>query len=246
MQGDLPVRGRARGEVSIGPPRTTTVAMLAANGITAPDGSAPELPPRPEMITDAVWPHAHLLRGESGSASADFTVQPNGKVTEVKVREATAPEFGQALVAALGGWQFEAALAGSTAGPVVLRQRVEFKAPPVDATQAPPDDPLARLVILARKGALRGAGGDLDEKLTPLYRVVPVYPEALASEKPAGQAVIEFVIDRDGRARLPRIVSATREEFGWAAATAVAQWLFRAPTRGGAPTEVMVQIPVQF
>lgn len=246
MQGDLPVPGRVRGEVSISPPRTTTVATLAANGITALDGSAPEQPPKPEIITDPVWPHAHLLRGESGTATAEFAVRPDGTVINVKIREATAPEFGRALVAALEASSFEKGFAGSSETPVVLLKRAEFKAPPLDATTAPADDPQARLVILARKSPLPG-GGDLDERLTPLYRIAPVYPAALAGdEKPTGQAVIEFVIDRDGRARLPRIVSATREEFGWAAATAVAQWLFRAPRRGGAATEVKVQIPIQF
>ena len=124
-------------------------------------------------------------------------------------------------------------------------KKAEFKPLPVDATEAPRADPLGRLVILARKDSLRG-GADLDEKLTPLYRVAPGYPAALRADKPSGEATVEFVIDRDGRARLPRIVAATREEFGWAAATAVAQWLFRPPLRGGAPVEVKVQIPFNF
>jgi TonB family protein len=58
--------------------------------------------------------------------------------------------------------------------------------------------------------------------------------------------VIDFVIDRDGRARLPQIISATSEEFGWAAATAVAQWVFRPPLRGGQPVDIKVRIPFSF
>lgn len=245
MQGDLGVRGKVRGEVSIALPRTTGADILAANNITAPDGSVPESTPRLEISADPVWPHAHLLRGEAGAASAEFTVQLDGGVTEVKLREATAPEFGAALVAAIETWRFEAAR-GSRPGPITLLKKAVFKPLPADATEAPRHDPLGRLVMLARKDSLRG-GGDLDEKLTPLYRVAPNYPVALrTADKPSGEAMIEFVIDRDGRARLPRIVSATHEPFGWAAATAVAQWLFRPPLRGGVATEVKVQIPFGF
>lgn len=73
------------------------------------------------------------------------------------------------------------------------------------------------------------------------------YPPALKQgDKPAGTAMIEIVIDREGRARLPRIVSATREEFGWAAATAAAQWVFQPPMRGGHAVDVKVRVPFEF
>ena len=54
------------------------------------------------------------------------------------------------------------------------------------------------------------------------------------------------VIDRDGRARLLRVKSATHEAFGWAAATAISQWVFDRPRRGGEPVDVQVTIPVPF
>jgi len=79
-----------------------------------------------------------------------------------------------------------------------------------------------------------------------LWRGFPVYPLRLREERPAGEAVIEFIIDRDGRARLPRVVSATQEAFGWAAAAAISQWVFAPPLRKGEPTEVRVSVPVGF
>ena len=70
--------------------------------------------------------------------------------------------------------------------------------------------------------------------------------DALRAEGPTGSAEIEFIIDREGRARLPRIVSASREEFGWAAATAIAQWVFDPPKKNGQPVDTRVRIPVSF
>jgi TonB family protein len=103
-----------------------------------------------------------------------------------------------------------------------------------------------RLVTALREGTIQGAKG-LDRKPTPIYRAMPHYPGIFVGrEAPSGQAVVDVVIDREGRVRLPRIVSASQPEFSWAAATAAAQWVFQAPTRAGAPTEVKVRIPFDF
>jgi outer membrane biosynthesis protein TonB len=42
------------------------------------------------------------------------------------------------------------------------------------------------------------------------------------------------------------VISATQEEFGWAAATAVSQWVFKIPLRAGQPADVRVRIPFDF
>jgi TonB family protein len=128
---------------------------------------------------------------------------------------------------------------------VALEKRVVFrlrgKAPGL------PEDPaLARVVTEARQGLIESAKG-LDGRLAPLYQVAPVYPAALrAGGGPGGRAEIAMVVSRDGRVRLPRIESASREEFGWAAATAVSEWVFAPPTRGGERVDVSVVVPFVF
>lgn len=241
QQGDLASSSELRGTVSFDSVATTRADVLAANGITAPDGSPPVNQPMPRMVADPVWPHEQLMKGEGGSAKVSFTVDTAGRVTELKVIEATHPAFGQALVAALDQWAFDPAMSEGKNVAVPLVKRADFKPVPTDD----PNDPDARLVRLEKAGEIRGGAG-LDEKLIPLYRIPPSYPAALRETKPSGDAMVEFVVDRDGRVRMPRIVSASQEEFGWAAATAVVQWVFKAPTRGGQPTEVRVKIPMNF
>jgi TonB family protein len=68
----------------------------------------------------------------------------------------------------------------------------------------------------------------------------------LLGEKPSGGATIQFIVDRTGRCRLARIVSATREEFGWAAATAVERWVFDPPRKKGETVDIRVSIPFTF
>jgi TonB family protein len=133
---------------------------------------------------------------------------------------------------------------GGRAVAVPLMQRADFTAIPPDAKDD--SDPLVRLLVAIRAKQVGGSKG-LDERLTPVYRVPPTYPGSLRkSGAPAGKAEISFIIDRDGRARLPHIVSATDPAFGWAAATAVAQWVFKAPVRNGQHVDVTARIPFDF
>lgn len=243
MQGDLPVMSEIEGIVSFEEIVKSPVETLAANGLAAPDGSVPAIRVMPSYVVDPVWPLDALLAGESGSAVVEFTVSESGAVRGVRVREATKPAFGSAVAAAIQCWGFEPPLDRGQGTTVSLIQRYEFKPPAADAAE---NDAAARVVAAMKRGEI-GSGKGLDAKLAPLYRVRPEYPESLRNQgAPAGRAEIECVVDREGRVRLPRIVSASQDEFGWAAATAIAQWVFAAPKRGGEPTDVKVRIPFDF
>lgn len=246
MQGDLPIASELDGEVTFDSVLLPAGEVYEANGITAPDGSAAPVAPLPSLVADVVWPLDALLAGQGGSAVVEFTVTETGAVVDLRVREASEPAFGAALLAAMNGWRFERPIDSGHGTSVQLMRRVEFAAVPAEPPEIARNDPVVRLVLALRRGEIGGAKG-LDAKLAPIFRVPPLYPRALVADgAPAGRAEIEFVIDRDGRARLPRIVSATREEFGWAAATAVAQWIFAPPRRGGQPVDVKAKIPFDF
>lgn len=242
-QGDLPVATKLRGSVFYGDGKVPKPEQtLRMNGFMGADGQPADPAPRLAALVDPVWPYEALLNRESGSATVEFTVATNGVVKAVKVREATRPEFGAALAAAVSALQFEGAIKNGQGTEVTLIQHCEF-----DLTKrraAKPDDWVERLIPLAKEKKISGGRG-LDEPLAPLYRVMPVKPDTLA-EGTKAQSVIEFVIDRDGRCRLPRIVSSSDAACGWAAATAVSQWVFKVPKRNGEPTPVKVQIPFTF
>lgn len=245
MQGDLPVEANVEALMTFEALFDKAGDILAANAITAPDGTPPTVAPQPNYLPDPVWPLEALLCGEGGSASVEFAVDRGGDVSGVRVREASQPEFGQALAAAVELWGFGRIVGNLEVTSVPLIKRAEFKAVPLELKESA--DPIVRLVIALRAGQIGSARG-LDRKLTPLYRVPPAYPRALVSVEggPQGHAEIEFVVDRDGRARLPRVTAATQPEFGWAAATAVQQWVFGPPTRSGEPVDVRVKIPIDF
>jgi TonB family protein len=244
MQGDLPTQSEVEGDITFDATAKDQGEVLAANHITAPDGSAPAAQPELRVVADPVWPYDSLMNGESGSADVTFTVDEKGQPGDVQVRSATKPDFGRALVASVEACYYVKAIDAGRAVAVPLLQHADFTAILPDAKED--SDPLVRLLAAVRSKQVGGSQG-LDEKLTPIYRVAPMYPGALRKNgRPAGAAVIEFIIDRDGRARLPQIISSSSEEFGWAAATAVSQWVFKAPLRNGQHVDVKVRIPFNF
>jgi TonB family protein len=239
-QGPLPKPSVKRYPVVFQSITAKRAEVLEANHLEVLDESPPRVLPQPFVLNTPVYPQARLLAGESGSATAEFTVTDRGEVNAVTITAASQPEFGAALQAAVESWVVQPGVNEAGA-------RVGSKMRVVHAFVPPNSGAIARLVPELRTGGagIPGAAG-LDERLKPLWRGFPVYPAALREEGTTGEAVIEFIIDRGGRVRLPRVKSATREEFGWAAANAISQWVFERPRRRGEPVDVSVSIPVQF
>ncbi|MDP2137886.1 MAG: TonB family protein [Candidatus Didemnitutus sp.] len=213
--------------------------ILAANGLQLAEGESVDMLPMPFVMSEPVYPFERLVAREPGSARVAFKLNGEGMPTEIELVSASAPEFGAAMVAAVETWAFRPAGKRDTGAPTRMVATHEF--------QPPAGGSVARLTASLRSngGGISEATG-LDEKLEPLWRGFPAYPRALLEEGPTGEARIEFIIDRDGRARLIRVLSATRPEFGWAAVTAVSQWVFSRPRRAGVPVDVRARIDLGF
>lgn len=213
--------------------------VLAANGLTLVSTEPLLFLPLIRMFIVPVYPRDKMLTGVAGKGEAEFTIDENGAPRGITLSPATPPEFGPALVAAIEAWVFKPAQ--NEQGPVAVRMRAthEFSLQPEQAEYR------LRSLLMPGGAGVGGAAG-LDRKLTPLWRGLPVYPQSLLHQPQKGEASIEFIIDRDGRVRLPKIISATAEAFGWSAVTAISQWVFARPTRGSEPVDVLVRVPVSF
>jgi TonB family protein len=211
--------------------------ICAANGLRLVDASEVDVWPEPIVMQEPVFPRERFVAGEEGSAEATFVIGPRGQIIEFALGECSAPEFGAALTAAVDTWLFRPGMKEGNNVAVRVALRQEFR--------RPEGGTLARLAEALREKKVASARG-LDRPLEVVWRGFPAYPETLRATRPEGDAEIEFVIDHDGRARVPRVVSATLPEFGWAAATTVNQWVFAPPCRGGEPTDVSVRIAIHF
>ncbi len=237
-QGPLPKASKMKFPVVFDSTGAKPADILQANRLEI-TGVMPRILPQVLMLITPVYPRDRLLAAEKGTAVVGYTVNEEGRTVEVIVLDASTPEFGKALKAAVESWAFRPGQ--SDEGPIETRMKATHEfTPEANATDA-------RLAGLMQPGGagISGATG-LDQKLQPLWRGFPVYPQSLRSQRLAGEVQIEFIIDREGRARLPRVLKANEEAFGWAAATAISQWVFAPPMRGGEAVDVRVSIPVNF
>jgi len=227
------------------------IGVAEALAIKSPLRSGQRMEVAPAVL-HAVWPvyPAALLRaGVSGTAKLRARIDGEGTVASVALLTASQPDFGRAAVAMMQAWRFTAlpaatakagttataATAASTAPPL---REVEYEqhfspAKPVE-TGVPAS--LPRLLERLAQGNAGVAGaGELDAPLSPLLRVPPATPPALRAERGTGRATVDFYVDEGGRVLLPELVSASREDVGWAALTAVTSWRFAPPRRAGLP-----------
>ncbi|MDP3070650.1 MAG: TonB family protein [Opitutaceae bacterium] len=209
-----------------------------------PEAFRYDTPPKPRGTVLAVYPYEQLRARVKGKASVAYIVDVRGRVVRADVREATAPEFGRALQAAVECFTFEPAIKSGKPGPALEGFLQEFSED--RAWQLVSDDDRALLRREEKRPETIFSLKDLDAAPVPRSRRPPQFPASIPETVVKGQAIVEFILDEEGRARLPRIVSATEEAFGYAAVQAVAAWRYEPPTRGGSPVAVRVRIPFDF
>ncbi len=189
----------------------------------------------------AVYPYEQLVKGQTGWGEVSFVVDYSGRAILAASTGASDAAFSKSVIAMLEATDFAPAKKDKRTVMAASTNRELFR-------------PEARLDFVARnvlselrkpKPAILNVA-DLDDRPKAVAQRSAVYPRSLKTDGLTGQAEIEFIVDRDGRVLFPRIVSASHEDFGWAAATAVAQWKFNPPMRNGQRVDVRMTVPVMF
>ena len=213
---------------------------MEKNGIALRETGAPrpwdffDEVPKAEAFVDPVYPEDLLRNGTEGAAQVDFSVDREGMTTAIKVVEASEEAFGFALAAAVTAWKFEPLFRDGKETWADFTVRWNFSKP--TARNTAPE----MLFALEHPGN-RVNPKQLDRPLKPLFQ----RSVAGAAAGPADSAEIEVTINQAGRVCWPGIRKASSPAYGWAAATAVSQWYFETPRKGGQPVDVHVIIPVQ-
>ncbi len=188
-----------------------------------------------------VYPYDMLINASKGVGEVNFVVDVTGRVLLPTITKESDPEFAGAVMAMVEASEFTPATSGKKAVYATATERVTFM-----GEEALDAEGRRILAELRKPTQSIYKAGDLDDRPKALVQSSPVYPRAMKSDQLTGSAEIEFIIDRYGNVRFPRIVSATHKDFGWAAATAVAQWRYERPMRNGVNVDVRVTVPVIF
>ncbi len=213
------------------------------------DGDQAKLPPEfrfdtaPKIrgVTLPVYPYGLRRDAVRGAARAVIVIDPFGQVGAVKVLEADRPEFGQALAVALQGFKFDPAYRAGKPVATMISFQQKFDGYTL------PDEAGDDLLGWEKKSPEKFTPqAKLDAPLKIVSRREPRFPWQVPGGVTRGEAVVECVIDKKGRVRLPRIKSASDEAFGYAAVQAVSAWWFEPPLVNGKPVVVREEIPLKF
>lgn len=221
-----------------------TTSVWAGPGATIDDkSSSTSIAPvaQAKRAINAVYPYEMIIQGKSGWAEASFVIDYAGRPLFTTTSGASHPAFAKAAIAMVEANQFATVKKNKHA--TMASASLHFNFSGESAL-----DPEARRVLSELRKSESGICtlAELDQRPKALRQDAPVYPRALKDDGLTGQAEIEFVVGADGRVYFPKIVSASQEDFGWAAAAAIAQWRFAPPTRNGKQVDVRMTVPVLF
>jgi TonB family protein len=221
------------------------VAVVLAGAptrISAADRNENAGVPTPLEPIPVVYPYDLAVAGVEGDAVVQFNIDAEGFAREVTVASASRPAFGLAAKGMVEAQRFAPLVQdGKAVARTGLKQQVRFTIAGLDA------DTREMLDELKKPQPAIAKARELDEMPKYSKTVNPVYPQSLLAEaNKNGEAVIACIIDQNGRVRLPRIVSASTEDCGWAAATALLRWEFVPATKGGKAVATRIQIPLKF
>ena len=224
--------------------RLAIVVFAAAIVRGADEGSRAE--PQVKERVQAVYPYDLALQGVAGDVELQFRVDPDGCARDIIVAKAREPAFGFAAKAMLEAWKFEPAMGNGL--PVAAEQqtlKVRFDSASTDVALGASAQGLLAELKNAKPDIAKAV--ELDAVPWAVKMVKPVFPRDLMKRSAiAGEATIEFFVDGDGKVQLPRIISSTQWEFGWAAATSLLRSEFTPPRKGGTPAITRMRLPVVF
>ena len=207
-----------------------------------PESLRYDVPPKAKGILYPAYPYELLLARTSGAVEMAFLVGEDGQVSNVVVLKADQPEFGEAMSAAIAAFQFVPASKDGRPITGMLKMEHKFEANGWSGRPSTEDLDMVRLVKKSPEKIV--SPKTLDAPLKPISRRAPVFPATAKSAE--GSATIEVLVDKDGHARLPRIVSASEPALGYAAAQAAGEWRFEEPKAGGKAVVTRVQVPFTF
>ncbi len=85
---------------------------------------------------------------------------------------------------------------------------------------------------------------ELDQPLDAKVEISPMPPDQLGANAKEGKVVVEYLVDPEGKVRMPLIISADDEAFARSVLLAISEWRYEVPRREGAP--VITRVRRQF
>lgn len=200
-----------------------------------------EIAPVLRRRVPVLYPYEVVVAGQPAWAETRFVVDYVGRPLFAVSPSSSNRAFAKAAVAMIEASEYFPGKKGPNRAMFAATEHFQFDG------ELSLDPELRRVLAELRKPSPAIVpAGELAERPKVVRQISPVYPRALKDDGITGQAEIEFIVSREGRVCFPRIVSATHEDFGWAASVAVSQWQYQPPEKDGQPVEVRMTVPLLF
>ena len=210
-------------------------------------GPPPQLPPLARYEPPSFPESLRLTSITDGYATMLFTIDDDGRVIDSIATEASHLAFEKAMQETLVKWRFEPAVGNTTPRRELIQfdfrrsgivsslsqrdaSKSFFPAKPTD------DDRPIRTVNWS----------DLPNPPQRVAGAMPAYPESLRTQAIHGVALLSFIIDTQGRVRVPVSLNASDAPFAQAALAAVKQWRFTPAEHNGEPVNLRVERTFNF
>jgi TonB family protein len=204
-----------------------------------------DVPPEINDLVLPYYPVEALEKRQNGRVRVGFVVNPQGSVSQSRIiGEPPSPEIAGAARAAVESFRFIPPAKDGHPSHALLSIELEFDHAGTRGHVPVSHDVFRALRLLSAPEKLPRLN-QLDAVPKPRAQPAPIRPTALPADVRA-EVLIEFLIDRQGIARLPRIVQASHEAAGPAAALAISRWRYEPPRQAGQPVDVLARIPVVF
>jgi TonB family protein len=193
---------------------------------------------RPPVIH---YPINALRKGIEGTLEVRYTVQPDGRVTDVTLLNEAPKELAAPVIAAVGKWNAGPAEAGDPPRPEVRTQRFQFK-----LAESDPPAPKRVAVTDRQLKAIKVVSPIRNEVVAPecLHAVEPVYPAELP--RPGSKVTVEFEVNAEGGVANVEFPKPVAESLAAAVKTALEGWRFRPAIQDRQPVPVRVRFVFEF
>lgn len=207
---------------------------------------SPVTPPQEGHSPDPVYPR-HLVKRElAGEVELTLGVDEQGSVTGVEVSRATHPDFVAAALAAVEQWKLTPARRGRLPVKGEKIAVLRFKVMDSETQHASHEEWLEQNGIRLAEPGAPAPRLYFDRIPEAVSFVDPVYPAELREKGVAGEAVVDFSVDRSGAVVAATVSRASEEAFGAALLAAVSAWRFKPLYHDGEAAWVDFQVEWKF
>lgn len=219
--------------VAVAQPPASRTPHDARKGFVAPTIAVTTDPEFPYQLTRKIV--------DEGEARIMVMIDAQGRLADWFVTGYTHPLFAQNTLEVLPGWTFKPARKNGQ--PVDARVELSVSFHRSGVLRSITADPEAAMRIRWPERNRRILGQicrdhELDQPLDAIAEVAPMPTFREGAVARQGSVIVDYVVDPEGRVRMPLIVSSDDPVFSDSVLLALSQWRYGTPRRDGKPVYV--------